>query len=126
MENLINQDIPSNSENFSILLNDLAPIWGVERQTVHKHIKSKGFQSTTIGNRSYLNPELTREVMLSRGYKYPHLIVSFQMLKGGVGKTTTAINLGLRANMYGSRVLLIDLDQQANLSFAFGIDDSNL
>ena len=42
--------------------------------------------------------------------------------KGGVGKSTTAHALGAGLALRGQRVLLIDLDQQADLSYALGVD----
>ena len=50
-------------------------------------------------------------------------VISISNHKGGVGKTTSAINIGAGLNKLGKRVLLIDLDPQANLSQSLGLTD---
>ena len=42
--------------------------------------------------------------------------------KGGVGKTTTSINLGAYLALFGQRVLVVDLDPQANATSCLGVD----
>ena len=51
-------------------------------------------------------------------------VLSFAMQKGGVGKTTTALNVGVILADHGARVLLVDIDPQANLTQGLGIDPS--
>src|SRR5437660_12704576 len=48
--------------------------------------------------------------------------ISVAMRKGGSGKTTTTVNLAAALALRGKRVLLVDLDPQANATVAVGID----
>jgi chromosome partitioning protein len=49
-------------------------------------------------------------------------VLAFTMQKGGVGKTTTTLNLGVALASRGRQVLLIDIDPQANLTQGLGIN----
>ncbi|HSF80991.1 MAG TPA: ParA family protein [Anaerolineales bacterium] len=53
-------------------------------------------------------------------------IYTFANQKGGVGKTTTAINMGAYLAYYGQRVLLVDLDPQANATSCLKIDKNSV
>ncbi len=108
---------------FCITLSDLAAFLEISPAEVKKKAE---FVLRKKVKSPWLLPEEVRQVVLAEGFKYPKKVVSIQMLKGGVAKTTSVLNMGLRAAMYGARVLFIDLDQQANLSFALGVEDETL
>ena len=89
----------------------------------------KGTISKTInGGRDFNAEHLTKlyPVLVSYGWKEffqsKAKVISIVNHKGGVGKTTTTLNLGKALVLQGNRVLVIDMDSQGNLSQALGVD----
>jgi chromosome partitioning protein len=48
-------------------------------------------------------------------------VIAISNLKGGIGKTTTVVNVGAGLALKGARVLLVDVDAQGNLAMALGV-----
>lgn len=60
---------------------------------------------------------------LSQSFRKKAKVISIINHKGGVGKTTTTINLGKAFALLNRRVLMVDMDSQGNLSQSLGMDE---
>lgn len=114
---------PQRLKDQFLSVNDLALLLGESPTKVSQQINKL---EPSWKNKSAIEPKLVRKLLTRKNFRIPHKIMSFQMLKGGVAKTTSALNFGWRAAQYGARVLFLDLDQQANLTFSLGVDGENL
>lgn len=96
-----------------------AEFLGVSTQAIHKQLKSKDIKCPKIGNKSYIDHRVARKLF---NIKFEKQVIVCQIVKGGVGKTTTIDYIANCANAYGARVLKIDIDPQGNLTDLNGID----
>lgn len=108
-------------ENF-FSVPELSELVGITSQGIAKHMKGLDIlkeEELFKGRTRFLTSTATRKVLESRGYCYPKLNIAFSANKGGVGKTTIATNCAFRASQLGAKVLLVDLDMQANATNTF-------
>jgi chromosome partitioning protein len=92
---------------------EAAAFLNISPQAVHKRIKSNNLSITRKQTRFFFGHETAKALF---NLKFPNKIYVFQNIKGGVGKTEMTYSLAIRANLYGARVLCLDLDLQGNLT----------
>jgi chromosome partitioning protein len=96
---------------------------GMTIQGVYKALKTHNIPTQITNNRrKIIPPHGIRKLFEDRSFQYPKSIISFQIVKGGVGKTSLSFCLAVRASHYGARILAIDLDQQGNLTRSFNVE----
>jgi chromosome partitioning protein len=108
--------IRKNWEKSSIRAQDL-----IETHPLTEEQKESVLENLSHCKTKNVSPQQAYDVLKAYRSRSVNHTLSFQMLKGGVAKTSSALNIGIRAAQYGLKVLMIDLDQQANLSFALGV-----
>jgi len=105
-----------------MLLSEAAEALNVTPQALHNQLKRKNLLSSKSRNRVYFGYATSKELL---GLNFHPQIMSFQIVKGGTGKTSLCLAVGIRACLYGARTLLVDLDQQGNLTKACRIASHN-
>jgi chromosome partitioning protein len=98
---------------------DSAEFLGITIQGIHRFLKLNDLETHKNQNRVYFGFETAKRLFK---IKFDNNVVSFQVVKGGTGKTSIAHAFAVRANLYGARVLCIDIDQQGNLTQAFKVN----
>ncbi|MEG4443038.1 AAA family ATPase [Microcoleus sp. AT9_B5] len=68
-----------------------------------------------------VNIQFKSDIIVTQTRKNTMKVIAIYHNKGGVGKTTTVVNLAAALSKEGKRVLVIDLDSQANTTFATGL-----
>lgn len=101
-----------------MLVTEAAEALKLTPQALHNQIKRKQLPFKKSKNRIYFSYS-TAKALLELVF-HPQ-IITFQIVKGGTGKTSICLAVGVRASLYGAKTLLIDLDQQGNLTKACGI-----
>jgi len=103
-----------------MLVSDIASYFNCSPQNIYKIIKENNLISVKESNRVYIQNESANSIFK---FKFNPSVFSFHTVKGGVGKTTLSFNIGIRLWLYGAKVCFIDLDQQANLTRSFRINN---
>jgi chromosome partitioning protein len=105
--------------NIDLSLKEIADIFCVSVQAIHKLVKENDVPLIKQGNSYRITPGAFEAILTIKGIEKVKRTFSSSCVKGGVGKTLLSASLGSRAAMLGHKVLMIDLDQQANLTTAF-------
>ncbi|MBD2083535.1 AAA family ATPase [Coleofasciculus sp. FACHB-542] len=100
----------------------------------HIKINLENTQNEPSREEKTLQPELTNSQprstpIIQQERQHTVKIIAVYHNKGGVGKTTTVVNLAAAIRKKGKKVLIVDLDSQANTTFAAGLakfDDEEL
>jgi chromosome partitioning protein len=105
-----------------LFLGDIARIEKISVAAIHNRVKDQQVKYNDYKGRAYVTPDIVKK-LLKKNITKQKIVV--HTTKGGVGKTTITQNLAYRFSSFGAKVLVIDLDQQGNLTSGLTGEDIN-
>lgn len=112
---------------------EVAGMLRVDERTVQRLVKDGTIEAVRVGRQYRITPGGLQRYLRVQGYAdeavlTPHSaeIIAVVNQKGGVGKTTTVLNLASLLGAMGKACLVVDLDAQANLTQSFGFNPEDL
>lgn len=99
---------------YFLSMNELAGISGKNIDSIKNQLKDPKVKK--------INSADVKSFLKTNGFKFPFRSFAFINLKGGVGKTTSAVTLASRAVQFGYKVCILDLDAQASATLALDVE----
>ncbi len=102
-------------------LNELAAVTGRPIEDLQADLSLGSVSREVL--REQIPPEVVRQQLQRHNLIGSNIIAAFINLKGGTGKTTSAVTFAQRSCHYGRRVCVVDIDPQASASFMLASQD---
>lgn len=109
--------------NPKMTLSDAALTLGLTKDQVLCVLQKQQLKFVKAGQQYYFGHDTAKSLFQ---WSFNPRVLVVQIVKGGTGKTSLVYELAIRANLYGARVLCVDMDQQGNLTQAFQKDAERL
>ena len=113
-----------------------AALLNISENTLRNHLRDSGMEIQRANKKNPASPAVRlftiadvfalaqwrREQDLIKKVPFGPVVIAVDLIKGGVGKSTTAGELGIQLALIGYKVLMIDLDVQSNLTQLMGYE----
>lgn len=109
-------------------IDEVAEKFGIKPSTVRHYIRKGRLRKQKIGGEALIPEDSYNDFLEARSpqpaneTKRNASVITFANHKGGVGKTTTALNVSVMLSLLKKKTLVIDVDPQANLTEGFGFN----
>lgn len=103
--------------NPKMMISEAANYLGRTQSWIYARLLELDLPILNVDTHLYFNHKAAKRFF---EFQFTPKILTFQILKGGTGKTSLAMECAVRASLYGAKVLCVDLDSQGNLTQGFG------